>query len=98
MSLLKWFSGGKDRANNAIELITDLLVELNGDIQTEPLQQVLVNYKDELERQESSVPYILSRMNIAISNVMSKNGIMLSKKQSNLMKQLSNLSNIYYGY
>ncbi|WP_278554363.1 bacteriocin immunity protein [Companilactobacillus farciminis] len=98
MNVLKWFSGGRDRANNAIEIIADLLIELNGNIQTESLQQVLIKYKDELERQESSVPYILSRMNIDISSAMSKDGIILSKKQSILMKQLRSLSNIYYGY
>ncbi|KRN99413.1 bacteriocin immunity protein [Companilactobacillus kimchiensis] len=98
MNKLKWFSSGVSRSNSATEIITDLLANLNGDVKTEPLQKVLIDYKDELEKQESSIPYILSRMNIAISNIMSKNGITLSPQQSDLMKQLTSLSYIRYGY
>lgn len=98
MIKLKWFSGGNDRADQAITIITELLTDLNGASKSEPLQRLLKDYKNELELKESSVPYILSRMNIAISNVTLKNSIVLSKDQSEKINHLTKLSNIRYGY
>jgi len=98
MNKLKWFSSGIARGNQAVAIITELLVELNNDSSSLPLQKVLDDYKVELEKKESSIPYILNRMNIAVSNVTLKNGISLSASQSSKLEQLQKLSYIYYGY
>jgi len=98
MGKMKWFAGGNDRSQEAITIIEALLTDLETDPKTKPLQAVLISYKDELEKQESSIPYILSRMNIAVSNTNVKNGITLSESQSSKLSKLSALSNIYYGY
>jgi len=98
MGKIKWFSGGTDRGKEAITIITELLTDLEKDPKTAPLQEILISYKNELEKQESSIPYILSRMNIAVSNANVKNGISLSESQSSKLSKLNALSNIYYGY
>jgi len=98
MSKLKWFASGVARGNQAVIIITELLTDFANDPNKAPLQKVLLDYKDELEKKESSVPYILSRMNIAVSNIMVKNGITLSQEQSDKFRKLTSLSNIRYGY
>jgi len=98
MNKLKWFSSGVARGDQAVIIIAELLGELNNNSSSLPLQKILIDYRDELEKKGSSVPYILSRMNIAVSNVTLKNGITLSKSQSNKLDQLAKLSYIYYGY
>ncbi|MGM0214104.1 bacteriocin immunity protein [Enterococcus sp. AZ109] len=94
MNKLKWFSGGKERRDQAIIIITDVLNELTNDPKSESLQKVLGDYKDELERDGAAVPLILSRMNIAISNAIRKDGMDLPKHQADKLKELTALSNI----
>ncbi|MDG5114114.1 bacteriocin immunity protein [Companilactobacillus pabuli] len=95
---LSWFAGGKDRGDAAISIIDDLLNSLNVDANRQPLQEVLIEFKNELEKRESAVPFILSRMNISISNTLHKNKIPLTKDQQAKLQQLTQLSNIRYGY
>lgn len=94
----KWFASGVERGDEVVKIITELLNELSGDPAKAPLVKVLLSYKGELEKKESSVPYILSRMNIAVSNTMLKNHITLSPNQSDELKKIMKQSNIYYGY
>lgn len=98
MTKLTWFAGGKDRGDEAISIIDDLLNSLNTDASRQPLQEVLIEFKDELEKRESAVPYILSRMNISISNALHKNEISLTEEQQSKLQKLTQLSNIRYGY
>lgn len=98
MEKLKWFSGGKEREEQAINIITGLLSDLNNDTKSQSLQKILINYRDELERKQTAVPFILSRMNMDISHAITKDGLSLSDTQSNMLKKLSSLSNIRYGY
>ncbi|EOH91047.1 bacteriocin immunity protein [Enterococcus pallens] len=95
---MKWFSGGKDRGEQAVTIITELLNELANDSDNKFLQQILGTYKEELTKKESSVPFILSRMNLDISNALKEDGVALSAGQSSKLKKLSSLSNIRYGY
>lgn len=95
---IKWFSGGSERAAAAISVIDDVLTDINNYPEDAALQKVLLDYKDELEKQESSVPYILSRMNISLSNVVAKNHIVLTKSQSSKLTELAKLTYIPYGY
>ncbi|KLI75627.1 MULTISPECIES: bacteriocin immunity protein [Lacticaseibacillus] len=98
MGILKWYAGGNDRAEQAIHIIDELLLELKDDVQSDPLQQMLRRYKDALIQKQASVPFILSRMNLEISNVLIRNEISLGKTQSDKIGQLSSLVNIRYGY
>lgn len=98
MSKLTWFASGKDRGDEAISIIDNLLNDIDNDTTRQPLQEVLIEFKDELEKRESAVPYILSRMNISISNALHKNKISLTKEQQAKLQQLTQLSNIRYGY
>ncbi|MQS77095.1 bacteriocin immunity protein [Lactobacillus halodurans] len=95
---IKWFSGGSERADAAISVIDDVLTDIYNYPEDATLQKVLLDYKDELEKQESSVPYILSRMNISLSNVVTKNHIVLTKSQSSKLTELAKLTYIPCGY
>ncbi|MGX6979254.1 bacteriocin immunity protein [Vagococcus elongatus] len=98
MEKLKWFAGGKERKEQAVTLITELLSELKNDPKSYSLQKLLINYQEDLERQQTAIPYILSRMTMDISSVIRKEEITLSKDQSDKLKQLISLLNIRYGY
>ncbi|GEO78654.1 hypothetical protein FD29_GL000742 [Companilactobacillus mindensis DSM 14500] len=94
----KWFASGVERGDEAVRIIAKLLTELSGDPTKAPLEKVLLSYKVELEKKESSIPYILSRMNIAVSNAMIQNHITLSQDQSDELKKIMQQSHIWYGY
>ncbi|PLS39378.1 hypothetical protein CYV26_04030 [Carnobacterium maltaromaticum] len=98
MSKLKWFSGGKERSNQAENIITDLLDDLKTDLGNESLKKVLENYLEELKQKGASVPLILSRMNLDISKATRNDGVTLSDYQSKKLKELTSISNIRYGY
>ncbi|MDE3281146.1 bacteriocin immunity protein [Lacticaseibacillus parahuelsenbergensis] len=98
MGILKWYSGGNDRAKKATYIIDQLLLDLKNNPQSESLQQVLRSYREALIQKQAAVPLILSRMNLEISNVLIRDRITLTKLQSDKIGQLSSLSNIRYGY
>lgn len=97
MSKVKWFSGGVERGNQAVQIINELL---NDDkiISDSPLEITLKKYRIELQQKESSIPFILSRMNLDISKILRSDPNQLSKEQTNKLKILTSLSNIRYGY
>lgn len=95
---IKWFSGGKERKNEAITILEGLIKDLDSETKNLPVQKVLSSYRKELIDEPSSIPFILSRMNIEISKVLVDNGIELSHSQSAKLKKLSSLSQIRYGY
>ena len=89
---INWFSGGKERRDEAITIVDDLLSNL-----TNPdLKKVLLSYREELKKQEIASPFIFSRMNLAVSQEMFEKSIRLSEVQSNRLKRLRSLSNIRY--
>ncbi|MDT1957730.1 bacteriocin immunity protein [Carnobacterium divergens] len=98
MGKLNWFSGGNERGKQAENIITDLLNDLKIDCTNEFLQKVLEEYLEELKQKRTSVPFILSRMNLAISNAVRNDGGSLSDSQSKQLKKLTSLSTIRYGY
>lgn len=98
MDKLKWFSGGDDRRKKAEVIIRELLNDLETDFGNEALKKVLHSYLKTLKSEGTSVPLILSRMNLEISSALKKDGLPLTETQSNQLKKLSSLSNIRYGY
>ncbi|MDG2978736.1 bacteriocin immunity protein [Latilactobacillus curvatus] len=95
---MKWYAGGQERGHQAITMIKALLSDLKQDDQMAPLQSVLRSYQAEFEAQTTAVPFILSRMNIAIANVVQKEGLQLSASQQAKLKEMTALSTIRYGY
>lgn len=97
MNNLKWFSGGNERSKEAITCLKLLQKNLN-DTTERPLKKILINYLSELENQSGSVPTILSRFNLEVSHCLLNNSIELSKEDKQLIKEISSLSQIRYGY
>ncbi|ANY14245.1 bacteriocin immunity protein [Latilactobacillus curvatus] len=95
---MKWYADGQERGHQAITMIKALLNDLKQDDQAAPLQSVLHSYQTEIEAQTTAVPLILSRMNIAIANVIQKEGLDLSASQQAKLKEMTALSMIRYGY
>ncbi|MBO1141737.1 bacteriocin immunity protein [Enterococcus avium] len=97
MSTIKWFSGGNERGDQAVNII-NVLLDYKELSQNGQLRKTLLEYKVELQKKESSVPFILSRMNLDISKALRNDGVYLNEEQKKYLKQLTSLSNIRYGY
>jgi len=95
MTGLKWFAGGKERREQAVAIIDEV-------IETKPdyadLKQVLHSYRTELADSRSATPYILSRMSLEISEVVRKDQLTLSPFIEERMADLRKLLAIRYGY
>ena len=96
-SKVKWFSGGNDRRQQAIEIITKLIdcPEVN---QSDALLSKLDGYREELTQQKQSVPFILSRMNVDVGKSIQDTGVTLSDTANALVDDLGQLSQIHWGY
>ena len=93
MNKLKWFSGGAERREKAIEIMEELRNEMAQQPSTK-LEMVFNQYLNELKQDGTSTPYILNRFNLTISKVILENEIRLSQKQSEFLKELRTLSYI----
>ena len=98
MTLLKWFAGGSERRCEAMTIIDYLLEDIKDAPQLTPLKNLLVSYKRRLEDDGTSIPFILSQMNVDISGVLIDNKLILSENQAEQIKKLRELSAIRYGY
>ena len=98
MTPLKWFSGGSERRCEAMTIIDHLLEDIKAAPQLTPLKNQLVIYKKRLEDDGTSVPFILSQMNVDLSRVLIDNKLGLSESQAKQIKKLRELSAIRYGY
>ena len=98
MTPLKWFAGGSERRCEAMPIIDYLLEDIKDEHQLTPLKNQLVIYKKRLEDDGTSVPFILSQMNVDISRVLIENKLSLSESQAEQIKKLRGLSAIRYGY
>ena len=98
MTPLKWFAGGSERRCEAMTIINHLLEDIKDTSQLAPLKNQLVIYKRRLKNDGTSVPFILSQMNVDISRVLIDNKLILSEGQSEQIKKLRELSAIRYGY
>ena len=98
MTPLKWFAGGSERRCEAMTIIEHLLEDIKDTPQLIPLKNQLVIYKRRLRDDGTSVPFILSQMNVDISRALIDNKLILSESQANQIKKLIELSAIRYGY
>ena len=97
MTPLKWFAGGSERRCEAMTVIDYLLEDIKAAPQLAPLKNQLVSYKRRLKDDGTSVPFILSQMNVDISRVLIDNKLTLSESQAEQIKKLRELSAIRYG-
>ncbi|MDK6233831.1 bacteriocin immunity protein [Aerococcus sanguinicola] len=96
MAALKWFAGGQDRRKEAIKLIQEIEGKLGP---SQPaLKQVLADYLLEFQESGISAPYILTRLNLDLSKALRADGQVIPDDQEALLKELSALSQIRYGY
>lgn len=98
MTPLKWFAGGSERRCEAMMIIDHLLEDIKDEPQLTPLKNQLVIYKRRLRDDGTSVPFILSQMNVDLSRVLIENKLGLSESQAKQIKKLRELSAIRYGY
>ena len=98
MTPLKWFAGGSERRSEALTIINHLLEDIKDTLQLVPLENQLVIYKRRLKDDGTSVPFILSQMNVDISRVLIDHKLTLSESQAEQIKKLRELSVIRYGY
>ena len=98
MTPLKWFAGGSERRCEAMMIIDHLLEDIKDEPQLTPLKNQLVIYKRRLRDDGTSVPFILSQMNVDLSRVLIDNKLGLSESQAEQIKKLRELSVIRYGY
>lgn len=80
--------------------ILDLLIasHAQGYNQSQHFIKVLHQYQDELQSNGTSVPLILSRINVELASVLKEGKITVTPQESDYLKQLRAVSNIRYGY
>ena len=98
MTSIRWFAGGNERRCEAMAIIDHLLEDIKDTPQLTPLKNQLVMYKRRLKDDGTSVPFILSQMNVDISRVLIDHKLNLSESQAEQIKKLRELSAIRYGY
>ncbi len=64
MKGLKWFAGGKERQEQAVAIIDEVIETIGDKPDYADLKQVLHSYRTELADSRSATPYILSTGNI----------------------------------
>lgn len=98
MSRLTWFAGGKERRQEALELVEHLEKDLRGQDGFDHLEALLASYQQELEQTRTSLPYVLSRLAVEVSALLTREQLTLSPYQKDCLDQLRQLSYIRYGY
>ncbi|MCL5459414.1 bacteriocin immunity protein [Loigolactobacillus coryniformis] len=94
---MKWYAGGTERGQQAVELLTELIDHLNNDNEL-PLKQLLFQFRQEITAQSQAIPYILSRLNVAIAKVIRENKIVIAADNEARLKSLLALVEIRWGY
>ena len=92
MTGLKWFAGGKERREQAVAIIDEVIETIGDKPDSAGLKQVLHSYS------RSATPYVLSRMSPEISEVVRKDQLTLSPFIEERMAELRKLLAIRYGY
>lgn len=94
---VKWFTGGVERGEVVTEKIAELIQLLDPE-KGKPLRELLFDFHQEIKNGHQSIPFILSRMDIAVAKCLVDNGIVLTEDSSQLLKQILSMGQIRYGY
>lgn len=98
--MINWFSGGKEKSKNTIDLLIDLHKSFSdSDSYSEKeVCELIKKYIRELKNPSYPVPYILNNFNLEFSKLLRIYKINLTDYQSNLLKCIRKVSNIRYGF
>lgn len=88
---LKWFAIGNKRRDEALSILDKLIASFYHNYGVQPLTDLFLKYKNELENSRKSTSVILSRMNSELSKIFMQNEIRLTEEQSKLLKDLRHL-------
>lgn len=95
---MKWFAGGKERKDNALEILKDLYDSFSEESSEKQVKDLIAKYILEFKSPNRPVPYILNSFNLEISKCLRDNRIKLNSNQSQALKKIRQLSNIKYAY
>ena len=79
------------RRCEAMTIIKHLLEDIKDTPQLTSLKNLLVSYKRRLEDDGTSIPFILSQMNVDISRVLIDNRLILSESQAEQIKKIERI-------
>lgn len=96
--MVNWFSSGKERADNTIDLLVDLYNSFSDNCLEKELCKLIKKYIKELESPTYPVPYILNNFNLEFFRVLRLYKIKLTDYQLDLVKKIRKISNIRYGF
>ena len=94
MAKLKWFSGGKERREEAISIIEELISDLQTNDSAEALSKLLTYYLNEFKTSGTSFPLLMNRMSIELTDVVLRSKVHLTKEQGEKFKELRKLMEI----
>lgn len=94
MAKLKWFSGGKERREEAISIIEELISDLQTNDSAEALSKSLTYYLNEFKTIGTSFPFLMNRMSIELTDVVLRSKVHLTKEQGEKFKELRKLMEI----
>lgn len=94
MAKLKWFSGGKERREEAISIIEELISDLQTNDSAEALSKSLTYYLNEFKTSGTSFPFLMNRMSIELTDVVLRSKVHLTKEQDEKFKELRKLMEI----
>lgn len=94
MAKLKWFSGGKERREEAISIIEELISDLHTNDSAEALSKSLIYYLNEFKTSGTSFPFLMNRMSIELTDVILRSEVHLTKEQGEKFTELRKLMEI----
>jgi hypothetical protein len=68
MAKLKWFSGGKERREEAIRIIEELLLDLQTNASATSVKKTLIHYLNEFKTNGTSFPFLMNRMSLELTD------------------------------
>lgn len=94
MAKLKWFSGGKERREEAIRIIEELLLDLQTNDSATSVKKTLTHYLNEFKTNGTSFSFLMNRMSLELTDAVLQSNIHFTPEQSEKLKELRKLMEI----
>lgn len=94
MGKLKWFSGGKERREEAIRIIEELLLDLQTNDSAVDVKRTLTHYLNEFKTNGTSFPFLMNRMSLELTDTVLHSNVHFTTEQSEKLKELRKLMEI----
>lgn len=94
MEKLKWFSGGKERREEAIRIIEELLLDLQTNDSATSVKKTLTRYLNEFKTNGTSFPFLMNCMSLELTDAVLQSNIHFTPEQSEKLKELRKLMEI----